>query len=137
MPTPQPHRRDRRRPANGTRGGQVNSINTLLVTDADDDQIITLQMVFYTPTDPTDYYTNEGAKADPALSLSGWKYFDLGVEVQIDTVALNAAGELTVSLDLARSGEGILVFPPFLPALRGLSGSVNSGGPIYVGAPTP
>ena len=93
---------------------------------------------FFTPrrTQPTTTPTR-GAKADPALSLSGWKYFDLGVEVQIDTVALNAAGELTVSLDLARSGEGILVFPPFLPALRGLSGSVNSGGPIYVGAPTP
>ena len=130
-----PHRRDRRAPANSTRGGAVTNISTLLITDADDASVITIQMALEDPNNLTFSYVAEYSKANPNLDISNWRYFDLGSEVTISSAALNDFGQITLTLAAPRVGEGILVLPPFTKALRGLSGSVNAGGPVYVGAP--
>jgi hypothetical protein len=92
-------------------------------------------MALEDPTNVTFSYTAEYSKERAALDISDWRYFDLGTEVTISSASLTDFGQITLTLANPRAGEGVLVLPPFTKELRGLSGSTNAGGPVYVGAP--
>jgi hypothetical protein len=118
-----------------TRGGAVNNINVTLVIDSSDAFIVTLQLSVYDRNNAQFGYVAENTKARTSLDISQWRFFNLGTEFPISSATLNAFGQITIVMGDIRTGEGILVLPPFLKELRGLSGSVNAGGPVFIGAP--
>lgn len=132
-----PHRRDRRRPAGNTRGGATNALNFLQDFNWLDSSTYQLKVVRINNDPLTNGSVDEPITGVGSISTEGIKAMVAGSPVTISIASVTAPNIINLVFSSPQASALTLVFMPFNPEFRGLTGTANAGGFVLTSAPPP
>lgn len=135
MPITRPHRRDRRRPAPNTPGGQIRRIATAAFSSLDSAtefiaQFVSVGLMAGVPTE-----TDELFPATTTLDPSTIRVTAAGSPVGVDSITILANGVFIIVTLAPLAGQVEVLMPAFLPGLTFQSGATFGGAKLSFDAP--
>jgi len=130
------HRRDRRKAAPSTRGGQVNAISTLRILNALEASKVELKLAIPNPEGAAPGFFDETPRNSTVLNPDDFEVYQGATVIGVGYVSVSTTGRVDVFLNTPRTLVGTIVIKPFIDGLRGKTGSVNGGGTLPLPVPS-